>query len=93
MAQAQTAKTLSLATDYVNAYTDLGKAIGPLFTDAKIRELVRGRHENGLEKYCRVVGRQVLISVSGFWQWIHEEHDGRKRPHQGGRLSRTAHRR
>lgn len=90
MAKEKAVQLTPPATDYVNAYTDLRQAIGSLFTNAKIRELIRTRHENGLEKHCRVVGRQVLISVSGFWQWIDEEHNGKKRPHQGGRSSRTA---
>jgi alkylated DNA nucleotide flippase Atl1 len=79
--------------DYVGAYSELAEAVGSVLTERKIGELIRNREENGLEKHCRVVGRQVLVSVSGFWQWIDEEHDGKKRPAYGGRYSKTARRR
>tara|TARA_R110001599_G_C12263644_1_gene660603 strand:- start:2809 stop:3081 length:273 start_codon:yes stop_codon:yes gene_type:complete len=75
-------------TDWVKAYSELSDATNNMFSPAKYRELIRARDRNGLEEHCRVVGRDVMISVSGFWTWMDVAHNGKKRRHHGGRPSK-----
>lgn len=44
----------------------------PWIVENRLRWLLRYRHENGLGQHVSKFGKSLLISRSGFAQWLHE---------------------
>jgi len=45
----------------------------PTFTDHAIRHYVRHADENGLAPHVRRLGRKILVSESGFHDWLNTD--------------------
>ena len=46
----------------------------PTFTAHALRHYVRFAETNGLAPHVRRIGRKILISESGFYAWLNEQH-------------------
>ena len=46
----------------------------PTFSVHAIRHYVRFAETNGLAPHVRRIGRKILVSESGFYTWLNEQH-------------------
>lgn len=47
----------------------------PTLTTHSIRHYIRNSNENGLRQHVRRLGRKILVSESGFFEWLNNQRE------------------